>query len=109
MAEHTIPIDDPALLATMADWQRRRYTEQLAQMAASLRRLADDIESEGTPRSDQDGIGGTPAYAMAAERAQHALAWGLANTGLHRLTGAAAELDRTLFQLRRTGEAATDA
>ena len=97
---------DPGLLDRMAGYQPKRYTDQLTQMCDQLRRLADEIGREGTPHSEQDSVGGTPAYAMAAERAQHALVWGLANVGLHRLTSTAAELDRTLI-LRR--QAATDA
>lgn len=74
------------------DYRIRAYERQTATMVAGLRSLADRIEREAKPH-DKPGVTGTPRYLSAAESVNHALAWGIANLGAHRLIETAYHAD----------------
>jgi hypothetical protein len=70
-----------------------RYDERLADIVRRLRRLADDVEREGSPRESFVGWRkGRRDYVYASQRVIHEVAWGIANMHMDLLVDAADDL-----------------
>lgn len=74
------------------DYRHARYERLAEAVARDLRALADRVERESKPR-DEAGVTGTPRHTECAEAVQHAIVWGIANIGAHRLIDAAYHAD----------------
>jgi hypothetical protein len=86
------------------DYRIRFYERQAARLVAHLHSLADEVERAARP-SAGPGVTRTPRFLAAAERVNHALAWGIANAGAYALTESAyhadaAEVDQPTSPLR---------
>jgi len=74
------------------DFRITFYERQAARLVEHLRLMADDIERHAKPYG-KPGVTGTPRHLAAAEQINHALTWGIANAGAHRLFDAAYHAD----------------
>jgi hypothetical protein len=71
--------------------QTKRYEDKLQAIADDLHEIGRRIAREGKPHRDVINDDGQDDYMLAAERALHALSWGLANLNADRLVSAAAD------------------
>lgn len=84
---------------TVASMEADYYCRRLAAVADGLRKLADHVEHEGTPRPTV-GTTGTPRFSQAAYSAFHAITWGLANLNAESLIDAAGRADASAEEAR---------
>jgi hypothetical protein len=86
-------------MSDRTDFRISFYERQVERLVTSLRDLADQIERNGKPY-DKPGVTGTPRHVAAAENVNHALVWGIANAGAHRLFDAAFHADEAEREIR---------
>lgn len=78
--------------ATLADFRIAYYERQVARVVEDLRSLVDRVEREARPHATAS-LTDTPRHMNAADAANHALVWGIAEIGAHRLYDAAFHAD----------------
>jgi hypothetical protein len=87
MTETTEEAPDARTIATLT----KRYEDKLQDIANRLADLAREVSREGKARPTVLNADGQTDYIYAAERAIHALHWGIANLNADSLIGTAAE------------------
>lgn len=85
-------------MSEQPDFRIRAYERHAANLVRDLRDLADRVERESRPARNA-GVAGTPRYLAAAEAVNHAIAWGVANAGPHRLFDVAYHADQAEAEL----------
>jgi hypothetical protein len=77
---------------TNEEWNAQFLREQIRNVAAKLRSLADEVE-RATYAVDHVGKPGRASYGLAAVEVHHALAWGFANLNADNMIRYATDAD----------------
>jgi hypothetical protein len=78
---------------TPAERTRAHYDRQVKRIATMLRNIADEVESEGIPRTERGEPYADKPHLAGVQRIQHELTWGIAHLPISALTDAAVEAD----------------